>query len=60
MTKPVLPPCSVEGCERAAGAIIDDALLCGQHAVIEFDKILRAREEAMLREKSSIKKDAAN
>ena len=49
MIKPVLPPCSVAGCKRAAGAIINDALLCGEHAVVELDKVLKLRE-AMLRD----------
>jgi len=51
MIKPVLPPCSVAGCKRAAGAIINEALLCGEHAVIEFDKVIRAREAMSLEEK---------
>jgi hypothetical protein len=43
MTKPVLPPCSVAGCTRAAGAIINDALLCGEHAVVELERVLKMR-----------------
>jgi hypothetical protein len=38
MTKPDLPPCSVQHCKLAAGAIIDGALLCGQHALEEMQK----------------------
>jgi len=42
MTRPVLPLCSVRDCNRAAGAIIDGALLCGEHAVEELER----REDA--------------
>jgi len=28
-----LPPCSVNGCEHLAGAIVSGVLLCGAHAV---------------------------
>ena len=45
MTKPILPPCSVRGCEGAADAVIKGTLLCGQHAVIEIEKLKRARAE---------------
>jgi hypothetical protein len=38
MMKPVLPPCSVRDCKRDAGAIINGALLCGEHAVEEMKK----------------------
>jgi hypothetical protein len=38
MTKPDLPPCSVRDCKRAAGAIINGALLCGEHAMEELEK----------------------
>ena len=44
MIKPVLPPCSMAGCERAAGAIVNDSLLCGEHAVIALDAVIRTRE----------------
>ena len=44
MTKPVFPPCSVRDCMRAADAVIKNALLCGEHAVIEIEKIQRARQ----------------
>jgi hypothetical protein len=43
MTKPVLPPCSVRDCKRAAGAIINGALLCGEHAVGELERFLQLR-----------------
>jgi hypothetical protein len=43
MTKPVLPPCSVRDCEHAAGAIVNDVLLCGEHAVKELHQILKLR-----------------
>src|SRR5437762_3159352 len=43
MTKHALPRCSVPDCHRAAGAIIDDALLCGEHAVIELERVLEER-----------------
>jgi hypothetical protein len=33
MTKTVLSACSVRGCARAAGAIINGILLCAEHAV---------------------------
>lgn len=33
MSRHVLPPCSVDRCKRAAGAIINGELLCGEHAV---------------------------
>ena len=38
MSKPDLPPCSVRDCKQAAGAIINGALLCGEHAVKELGK----------------------
>ena len=47
MVKSVLPPCSVAGCERAAGAIINEALLCGEHAVVELERVLKEREAAL-------------
>ena len=50
MIKPVLPPCSMAGCERAAGAIINETLLCGEHAVIELEKVVKAREAALREE----------
>ena len=53
MIKPVLPPCSVAGCNRAAGAIINEALLCGEHAVIEFDKVIRARQATVVEDVKS-------
>ena len=43
MIKPVLPPCSVAGCRNAAGAIINEALLCGEHAKIELERVLKER-----------------
>jgi len=43
MTKHVLPRCSVAGCQRAAGAIINEALLCGEHASIELERVLEER-----------------
>jgi hypothetical protein len=43
MIKPVLPPCSVVGCKRAAGAIINEVLLCAEHAIIEYAKVLEER-----------------
>jgi hypothetical protein len=43
MTRPILPPCSVEGCESKAGAIINEALLCGEHAMIELRRVLKER-----------------
>lgn len=51
MTKHALPPCSVKGCSQAAGAIINQALLCSQHAAIEIELLLRGRE-AVARERS--------
>lgn len=32
MIRPVLPPCSVRECNRAAGVILNGALFCAQHA----------------------------
>ena len=32
MTRKILPPCSIVGCDHAAGAIINGALYCGAHA----------------------------
>ena len=46
MTRPQLPPCSVSGCDRVAGAVVDGALLCGEHAVV-----------AMQRRKIAMKRD---
>jgi len=39
MSKPDLPPCSVWHCKRAAGAIINGSLLCGEHAVEDLEKL---------------------
>ena len=44
MIRPILPPCSVAGCRGAAGAIINNALLCGEHANAELERMLRERE----------------
>jgi len=43
MTKHVLPRCSIVGCRREAGAIINEALLCGEHATIELERVLAER-----------------
>jgi hypothetical protein len=32
LTRKILPPCSINGCDHAAGAIINGALYCGAHA----------------------------
>jgi len=32
MTRRNLPPCSVPSCDRAAGVVLDEALLCAEHA----------------------------
>lgn len=56
MIKPVLPPCSVAGCTRAAGAIINEALLCGEHAKIELDRVLEQRK-GMRKEEGSNGRD---
>ena len=45
MTKPVFPPCSVRDCKRVADAVIKGILLCGDHAVVEIEKLKRARED---------------
>jgi hypothetical protein len=54
MSKPELPPCSVRGCKRAAGAIINGVLLCGEHAVTEFERVrlLRKRDASNNRKQS--------
>ena len=46
MSKPDLPPCSMSGCKRAAGVIINSALLCAEHAVEELERqqLLRKRD----------------
>lgn len=44
MTKTDLPPCSVQGCKNAGGAIVNGALFCTRHALVELDKILALRE----------------
>jgi hypothetical protein len=43
MSKQDLPPCSVPNCNRAAGAIINGALLCGEHAVEEMERLRLSR-----------------
>ena len=43
MTKPVLPRCSIIGCDRAAGAIINETLLCGEHAATALERLLEER-----------------
>jgi len=45
MTKPVLPPCSVRDCNRAAGAIINGDLLCADHAVEEMTRRAMLRKD---------------
>ena len=44
MNKPILPPCSVAGCKREAGAIINHLLLCGEHANVELERVLKERK----------------
>jgi hypothetical protein len=44
-----LPPCSAAGCTRAGGAIINQALLCSEHAAIEFERMLKGRKKAETR-----------
>jgi len=39
MSKAELPPCSVRDCKQAAGAIINGALLCAEHALEEFREL---------------------
>lgn len=46
MTKQVLPPCSVRDCERVADAVIKGMMLCGEHAVIEIEKLKPERPVA--------------
>jgi hypothetical protein len=48
MTRPDLPRCSVRGCRHAAGAVIDQALFCGAHAVRELKRVLDQRRQARL------------
>jgi hypothetical protein len=40
-----LPPCTAAGCTRAGGAIINQALLCSEHAAIEFERVLKGRKK---------------
>jgi hypothetical protein len=42
----VLPPCSMAGCEREAGAIINSDLLCGEHAALVLAKIVAERRHS--------------
>jgi len=39
LTKRILPPCSVAGCDHAAGAVIRETLYCGWHAVYHLQQI---------------------
>ena len=39
MTKPVLPPCSVDGCIDAAGVIVDGAVLCPHHGIDALERL---------------------
>lgn len=48
MTVPVLPPCSAPGCRRAAGANVNGDLLCGEHAIIAYKKLLSLRNISIL------------
>jgi hypothetical protein len=50
MTKYLLPPCSAAGCKRGAGASINQALLCGEHAVIELHRVLNGGEVMQAKE----------
>jgi hypothetical protein len=43
LTRKILPPCSVIGCDHAAGAIMDGALYCGAHAANKLKSKLAAR-----------------
>ena len=43
MTKLGLPACSMVGCEREAGAIINNDLLCGEHAALVLTEIVAKR-----------------
>lgn len=36
--RPIPPLCSVRDCDSAAGVIINDAPLCGNHAVVELER----------------------
>jgi len=45
----VLPPCYVDGCRHPANAIINDALLCRKHALMELEHVIESRK-ATLRE----------
>ena len=40
-----LPPCTAAGCTRAGDAIINQALLCSEHAAIEFERVLKGRKK---------------
>jgi hypothetical protein len=44
MRKFVLPPCYVDGCRHPANAIINDALLCRKHALMEFEHVIESRK----------------
>ena len=40
----VLPPCYVDGCRHPANAIINDALLCRKHALMELEHVIESRK----------------
>jgi hypothetical protein len=42
VTKPQLPKCSVQNCPNAAGAIIGEAILCGEHACAALKTLRKA------------------
>lgn len=54
MSKPCLPPCSVRDCKRAASVIINGDLLCDEHAVHEFEKLVRLRRSASENDESEL------
>lgn len=44
MSNHALPPCTAVGCKRAGGAIINQSLLCAEHAAIEIERVLSGRK----------------
>ncbi|NJC05100.1 hypothetical protein GGQ97_000893 [Sphingomonas kaistensis] len=49
MTRKILPPCSMNGCDHAAGAVMDGVLYCGAHATEKLKSRMQAAGPATMR-----------
>lgn len=49
LTRKILPPCSMNGCDHAAGAVMDGVLYCGAHATEKLKSRMQAAGPATMR-----------